>query len=532
MGTIAKVTIDNDIHLLASTAYAICNTSASTSVKEATIQDNQDFRLFTGETVHVKFMYTNTATAPTLNVSGTGAKPIYTHGSTAVGNTTDTSWPDGAVISLTYDGVGWQINGAVNSAGTAPTYSLSGTLSNHIFNSILSSSSGTSSYSELNFVPGTNVQLSDSNNSLTISAVHSHGGIQNSGVFLQNSTTTASFEDADRLLFMDASSSNMIKASNITFDGSTTTKYLSPKGTWVDIPGGLTPSSANPKMDGTASAGSSDLYARGDHIHPTDTSRAAATHDHGYIYSDGTIDTFGWNLATISAGDKLLIADADDTSAFGDKIKATGLEFGTGTDTYLRNDGTWATPASGSSYTATSPIDITNDVISHNTSGVSAGTYVPAWDKTSIYFPSITVDTTGHITAASQFGYELPKVSASQNGYLTSTSYGVLDYLNTHQVLHKVARIVAGATSVQCVLYGNLIKNLSTGEYISYGLPEVRNVYAINDTTQKQVLVDIEIGSATRDSSTGVYSLPITATLSEAYIEPIIIYVTYVLSFM
>ena len=28
------------------------------------------------------------------------------------------------------------------------------------------------------------------------------------------------------------------------------------------------PSSANPQMDGTASAGSSALYARGDHVHP------------------------------------------------------------------------------------------------------------------------------------------------------------------------------------------------------------------------------------------------------------------------
>lgn len=31
-----------------------------------------------------------------------------------------------------------------------------------------------------------------------------------------------------------------------------------------------------PEMDGTASAGSSEAYARGDHVHPSDTSRAAA----------------------------------------------------------------------------------------------------------------------------------------------------------------------------------------------------------------------------------------------------------------
>lgn len=33
-------------------------------------------------------------------------------------------------------------------------------------------------------------------------------------------------------------------------------------------------STSNPAMDGTASAGSSDAYARGDHVHPTDITRA------------------------------------------------------------------------------------------------------------------------------------------------------------------------------------------------------------------------------------------------------------------
>lgn len=38
-----------------------------------------------------------------------------------------------------------------------------------------------------------------------------------------------------------------------------------------------TASTSTPKMDGTASYGSATAYARGDHVHPTDTSRAAAT---------------------------------------------------------------------------------------------------------------------------------------------------------------------------------------------------------------------------------------------------------------
>lgn len=44
--------------------------------------------------------------------------------------------------------------------------------------------------------------------------------------------------------------------------------------TSADVPDGATASTTTPKMDGTASTGSETAFARGDHIHPTDTSRA------------------------------------------------------------------------------------------------------------------------------------------------------------------------------------------------------------------------------------------------------------------
>lgn len=44
-----------------------------------------------------------------------------------------------------------------------------------------------------------------------------------------------------------------------------------------DMQGAATPSDALPKEDGTAYAGSSINYSRGDHVHPTDTSRASAS---------------------------------------------------------------------------------------------------------------------------------------------------------------------------------------------------------------------------------------------------------------
>lgn len=47
--------------------------------------------------------------------------------------------------------------------------------------------------------------------------------------------------------------------------------------TSADVPEGAAASSVTPKMDGTAARGTDNGFARGDHVHPTDTSRAAAS---------------------------------------------------------------------------------------------------------------------------------------------------------------------------------------------------------------------------------------------------------------
>lgn len=47
--------------------------------------------------------------------------------------------------------------------------------------------------------------------------------------------------------------------------------------TIADVPEGSAASSTTPKMDGTAAVGSETAFARGDHIHPSDTSRVPIT---------------------------------------------------------------------------------------------------------------------------------------------------------------------------------------------------------------------------------------------------------------
>lgn len=85
--------------------YGVCSTAAGTAAKTVTV-DN--FSLETGARVIVKFTNSNSATSPTLNVSGTGAKAIMRYGTTASSTGTTTSgWIAGAVQAFTYDGTNW-----------------------------------------------------------------------------------------------------------------------------------------------------------------------------------------------------------------------------------------------------------------------------------------------------------------------------------------------------------------------------------------------------------------------------------------
>ena len=63
--------------------------------------------------------------------------------------------------------------------------------------------------------------------------------------------------------------SNKPQINGNTLSGNKTTAQLG-----ISIP---QPGTSTPAMDGTGAAGSSGNYARADHVHPTDTSRAAAS---------------------------------------------------------------------------------------------------------------------------------------------------------------------------------------------------------------------------------------------------------------
>ena len=96
--------------------YATCNTASGTAAKVATLSSGS-LNLKSGATVAVKFTYANTASSPTLNIAGTGAKAMYIQG------VRDVYWTDGATVTFTYDGANWRV-------ASEPVYAPTATIGN------------------------------------------------------------------------------------------------------------------------------------------------------------------------------------------------------------------------------------------------------------------------------------------------------------------------------------------------------------------------------------------------------------------
>ncbi|WP_034810293.1 phage tail spike protein [Eubacterium sp. ER2] len=82
--------------------YATCGTASATATKVATLAAGK-LTLKAGATVAVRFTYANTASNPTLNVAGTGAKAIYTQGVRYA------YWRANQTVVFTYDGSYWRV---------------------------------------------------------------------------------------------------------------------------------------------------------------------------------------------------------------------------------------------------------------------------------------------------------------------------------------------------------------------------------------------------------------------------------------
>lgn len=87
--------------------YGTCSTTGSTAAKTVSCDS---FQLYTGAHISIRFSYTNTATAPTLNVNSTGAKSIRYKNSTTISSQLIKQY---RTYDFVYNGTQWDLIGEI-----------------------------------------------------------------------------------------------------------------------------------------------------------------------------------------------------------------------------------------------------------------------------------------------------------------------------------------------------------------------------------------------------------------------------------
>ena len=219
--------------------YATCSTAEATVAKTASLSS---YSLTTGGYVSVKFTYAVPASA-TLNVNSKGAKAMYYRGAA--------------------------ITAGIIKAGDLAVFLYNGSQYHLVAidrNTQLGSLAYKSEVAKTDLASGVQASLD-----LADSALQSYTETDPTVPSWAKQSAKPTYTAAEVGALPD---STVIpsKTSDLTNDSGFITS--------ADVPEGAAASTTTPKMDGTAATGSETAFARGDHRHPTDTSRAAASHSH------------------------------------------------------------------------------------------------------------------------------------------------------------------------------------------------------------------------------------------------------------
>lgn len=186
--------------------YATCDTAAGTVAKVASLAAGS-LSLKAGATVAVKFTYANTASSPTLNIAGTGAKAMYIQG------VRDVYWTDGATVTFTYDGTNWRV-------ASEPVYAPTATIGN---------AAGFNVY-----VDGTSVQVRKGSEELASfkgDEIRLGEGVDCAKVFICNLEIGV---DSEEMYLRNASTRISTKASHEAGSASVPSLVVDDKDTWIN----------------------------------------------------------------------------------------------------------------------------------------------------------------------------------------------------------------------------------------------------------------------------------------------------------
>ena len=185
---------------------------------------------------------------------------------------------------------------------------------------------------------------------------HAHGNITNAGALQATDVTIA---NGDKLVVTDASNSNKVARTSVSFDGSTTTQALTKKGTFETFLNGVAISTDNAvvRFDGTTGAIQNSGVIINDERHviaarlvtsgatayqfvkgdgSLDSNEYSTTaHTHGNITAAGALQSTDVGIAS---GDKLVVTDASNSN----KVARTSVSFdGSTTTQALTKKGTF-----------------------------------------------------------------------------------------------------------------------------------------------------------------------------------------------
>lgn len=269
--------------------------------------------------------------------------------------------------------------------------------------------------------------------------------------------------DADHVYVLKEASSPYAVGDQFRWSGSTYVEVLDGGGSSVPK------TSTTPKMDGTAAIGSETAYAAGDHVHPTDTTRAPLASP--AFTGTPTAPTANASTDSTQIATTAFVHDVADGLVTGvSDVEVDGTSVVTSGIAGITSPNAFANVKVGSSTIAADQKDDTLEL--------EAGSNI-----------SLTADTTNDkVTIAGNY----PTATTSADGLMSSTDKAAVDMIGDTP-MGTTATTLTGAIAEHETVISNLNSNLAE----SYGTGTIDTTYATESSCEwvkKNGMVCIPIG--------------------------------------
>lgn len=323
-------------------------------------------------------------------------------------------------------------------------------------------------------------------------ASHTHGNIANGGALQTNDITIAS---GDKLVVTDSSDSGKVARTSVAFDASTTTKALTPKGTFetfyqkpsggipdTDIASASTWSGKQDALTAQTAYSAKGSATKVPQIttnslgqvtgitEVTITGVTPASHTHGNITNAGGITATG---VTIANGDSLAIVDSSDTNKV---IAKSSITFdGSTTTKALTQKGTFETfyqkPSTGipdSDIASASTWSGKQDALTAQTAYSAKGSATKV--------PQITTNSLGQVTGITEVTITGVTPASHTHGNITNAggitatgvtiangdSLAIVDSSDTNKVIAKSSITFDGSTTTKALTQKGTFETFQT----------------------------------------------------------------------